>query len=229
MLSLITILTAISLPNVKAIGFSFNAPSSVEIDEEFTVSISTQEAVNEDFDIKIFVHKSKEYEIPRSTYISEIYNEEKDSWLDPWYYLKENFPDESEFDIRVTESPGRQMLCVRLRQSKNNEDGYFDEKCEEIDIEGSNNKNPEKEDDDETENEEDKKPDLVYYSNSYKIPEEPITQKTEEVEHIITLSAPKKPSKETIETPEFKSRNYIIYSFFGFLLLLVILLALKRL
>ena len=71
---------AISLVSVSALEFSFDSPSEVEEEKEFSVSIRG-EYDGKSYDVKIFV-----YEESFSNTVSEIYD--GSNWRNPFRYLK---------------------------------------------------------------------------------------------------------------------------------------------
>lgn len=225
-------LAIVLLPITQAIEFSFDSPGSVELEKEFTVSISSGEEISEDFDVKIFIHESEDEKISREEYVSEIYDEEKESWSDSWYYLIESFPKKGEYKIKASKSEGDKLICARLRKSSDKDSG-FEEVCNEIEILESNQETAE-------EDEEPEEPESTEASQEEgkitQAKDEPrqeiknISLETEKQEpEKIILTSQKKINQEAVKTPAGTKKRFILYSFVGFIFLLVILLALRRL
>ncbi len=214
-IKLLVISFLIALPLVSALTITFSAPETVEIDEEFTVTISADS--EEIHDVKIFVHTSEDEKISRSEYISDIYHD--GAWLDSWFYIKEAFPDEREYKIKIFESSGEREICVRLRKTSTQTASI---ECQKIEVlEKGKIEEPMKEENKET------------------IIETGKTQ-TEEKNNIKLLSAAPAESNERIylnqkseekevQTKQNKFRSRIIYSFLLVLTAVIILLALRRL
>jgi len=118
----IILILLILMPLSTAIDFTIQAPNQADINQEFTVIISSAET--ETHDIKIFIYKDTV-----SNIISEIKSE--GSWKNPYYYLKEVFPTNKEFTIKVIEEPGERELCARLRQTGKS---AYSQQCQAITI-----------------------------------------------------------------------------------------------
>jgi len=100
---------------VNSLEIEFNYPSEVELNREFKVSIDFE--ANDTYDVKIFAYNSKDTKVTRDEYISDIYNSEKNSWQDSWNYLAASFPNQKEYSIKVTKSPGDRQICARVRKT----------------------------------------------------------------------------------------------------------------
>lgn len=201
----------------SAIDFTFDSPDSVEINEEFKVVINA--GSSENFDVKVFVHNSDDAKIARGEYISEILFE--DSWQDPWYYLKESFPDVTEYEIRITESFGERNICVRLRKSDTQ--SIYTE-CLPIKIEESLKKEeePDEEQLEETKAEPvSKTPQVQPLDNQIELPSN----------EKISLNSPNNtpPEQKSITTKQETKRLWLLYSFTAFCIIIIILLALRKL
>ncbi|MFH1802618.1 MAG: hypothetical protein ABH864_04150 [archaeon] len=216
--------------NCSALEINLDSPSEVEIDEEFTVGISVDSETP--LDIKIFVHKSNSENIKSSDYISEIYDEESESWKNSWYYLKEYFPDHEKYEIRVTGSPGEREICARLREPDTKK---FYTECNSIKVTGE-----EKEDEEDSEEESDDDEDMDEKDEEdTKEINEPIPNvANENVKEIscpktkLTLNGAKeKPLNppNNVKTKEGTKTTVILYSFAGFCVLAIVLLALRKL
>lgn len=204
----ILLLTGIS-PLTGALELSFDAPQKVEIDEEFEVSITLDS--EETFDVKIFVHTSNDEKIARDQYISEIYNGE--DWSDSWYYLKEAYPEEDTFEIKVVDEPGDRTICTRVRSASD----AITTECEEIEVD---------EEDEEKELNGQVEKEIEYVKQE--TAQEDFSPKIQQ-EEIIMLNAPQEQKRELISTSTNTNRLWLIYSFSAFSLLIIILLALRKL
>jgi predicted RND superfamily exporter protein len=97
------------IPTISAISFSLETPSEVKVNDEFTVSIISQET--DTHDVKIFVEDPSSS--PKT--ISEILNLEEE-WQNSYYYVKQAFPQQTIFQLKIN-SPGNWQICSRLRKS----------------------------------------------------------------------------------------------------------------
>ena len=221
------------LSNVSALEFKLNSPENIDVNESFSVTIEAQ--TSDIYDVKIFAADSDE------KIISEIYN---DGWKNPRYYLKSAFPGQSEFKIHILRE-GDYLICARLRKT---EKTNFDEQCNNITVNfadsanveiKNNEKNAKIEKDDEETNVEksndaDKienvKNKTVEKSNySY---QELTTEKIESYDdEKIVLNPAKLEEKENsvFITKYEKQRLLILYGFSALCIVIIILLALKKL
>jgi hypothetical protein len=206
-----------------ALELDFTAPGSVKQNEEFTVSINLE--TQEKYDVKIFVHNSEDEKIERDEYLSEI---EDDGWKDSWFYLKETFPDKKEYSLRVLRETGDKTLCVRLRKSGADS---FDTLCKNISVSYSE----EDEEVQDSNNDEE---------NEQEISEGQIETKSN-IEENISVKTVSQPvakeeklflnTKKTIEEPKIlvtkqqSIRNGIVYSFLLICIVIIVLMALKKL
>ena len=235
------ILTAISflflLPNISALNFNIDSPEKVKVNESFFVIIEAQ--TSEVYDVKIFVENSDK------KIISEIYN---GGWKNPRYYLLSVFPQQSKFEIKVL-SAGDYPICARLRKP---EKTNFDEQCNNItatntankddknyDIENEEN-DDEEEIDDEAEDEMDDDKDKDELEDLDIEDGEEITDKNYrnltveskiQNEERIMLNSEKfeKAEEKVFITKYQKQKLLILYGFSAFCIIIIILLALKRL
>ncbi len=113
----------------SAIDFSLNSPTSTDLNEEFSVSLSAE--TTDIYDVKIFAI-DKDSEIT-----SLIYN---DGWKNAYYYIKETFPDEKDYKIKIIHSNGNQQICARLRQTGKTS---YSELCNDIEVNGDISSNDE--------------------------------------------------------------------------------------
>lgn len=206
-----------SITEVKALEFTIDAPQEIEINEEFVVKVNTLETGT--YDVKSFVYSGI-----KTNYISQIYRD--NSWKSPHYYLIGVYPSAKEFTLKIIESAENPELCVKLRITN----GTPSEVCQSISITESsnpvqNNDEPKKNKDEpkkivnDSKNEMPEKTQIVELKNS---PETPIKKGK------IILSSEKNEIGEEI-TPSYKVRIGIIYAFVGLCVLLVILMALRKL
>jgi hypothetical protein len=217
---LILILMAISLPFSSSLKINFDSPSSVNINEEFTVSIDADSS--DPHDVKVFVHKSSDKSIQGSEYISEILDTD---WSNPWFYIKEAFPDKTEFKIRVIESPGDRSICVRLRKT---ETETVSTECDSITIEEAQDEQEhKKEEPEKVEKDEEKIEVDQLNSSSDDFPSQLSFPSSIENEKLL-LNTNKNPDQEIITKTE-KKRTGIIYAFTALMIIIIVLLALRRL
>lgn len=225
---------AISLFSIQfssALDFSFNTPASAESGEPFAVFISAATSLK--YDVKIFIQDENK------NLLSEIFN---DGWKNPYYFLKSAFPGQTEFKIRILNSSGNYEICARLRESGKKS---FTEKCNEIAIAQATQEKPEEtpkkeqnnkdkdsnEQDEETPSQKDNKSvsqntqipknttNITYLSNK-EITKDKI---------ILGNSLNKEPDSQVFTTKYEIIRNFILYAFIAFCIVLIILLALKQL
>ena len=95
------------LPLTSAIDFAFNHPSSISINESFSISLSA--TTSDTYDVKIFIQING-----KEARISEIYN---DGWKNSYYYVISACPEKSEFEIRVKNYSDNATICARLRKT----------------------------------------------------------------------------------------------------------------
>jgi hypothetical protein len=206
----------INIFTVTALDFSFTSPREAYLKEEFIVSITLD--MQENYDVKVFVHNSEDTKVSSEEYISEIYDGQ---WSNPWFYLKEAYPEKSEYEIRVIDSPGNREICVRLRKSGTSS---FDTECKPIEI-------LEKVQDEKLEE------NIKIEKKKEKIEEE-VTQEVvqdfqlSEITNdkiLLNSKPPVQKNKLEISTKSEKRRIRIIYSFTALCILIIILLALRKL
>lgn len=210
----------ISLPAIFALEISFDSPSSVKVNEEFGVTIKADS--DETYDVKIFVHTSEDKSIARGEYISEIF--QNGEWKDSWFYLKESFPEEKEFKIRVLSSSGERKICTRLRKTSTQSTSI---NCKEIIILQEEEKVeeivPSKKDEFLTQQAEEEKPEEQPKK------EQPLQQLSEKTTEKILLNSPEQAPFLEITTKKEKTRTGILYSFIFLITAILIFLALRRL
>jgi hypothetical protein len=216
--------------SVFALEFTFDSPQNIGIDEEFDVTINANVG-NDIYDVKIFV-----YQETKGNIVSEVFYDGE--WKNPWFYLQDVFPATSVFKNKVLENVGETEICVRLRKQ---DSGGFDEVCESISVGentqtnnninlGSNNDNTNSGQDDLIDNViiDDKTDNL---RNDEGISNNNVALINEKNNEKIVLGfvEEEKNEEKRIITKQEKVRQGVLYSFLGFLGLLVILLAWRKL
>jgi len=210
---------------VSALEFSFSSPGSVEVEEEFEVTIDYE---TEDlYDVKIFV-----YEDEISNIVSKVYHDEE--WKNPFYYLQDVFPAEKTFKIKVIDFIGDTEICVRLREA--NETSGYDQSCTAIEIgeaEESENADEENNGDGESDNDESNGDDNLIQDNGQEFDQ--LSDTLNEKGKII-LNSPIENIEKGEETgdkvfisKQERLRFFIVISFLVLAVVLIILLALRKL
>lgn len=200
----------------------FDAPSEVETGESFTVAIRLDSS--DIYDVKVFVHESDDEKIAREEYTSEI---EDDGWKDPWFYLPEAFPENKEYEVRVPKVSGDQTLCVRLRKTGSDTASTA---CKEISV---------KESEDNEEDEEEEKEENTKTASLEDPSDRPATVGSSPPQTLVfdhpsnekvMLNAPvKKEDNEVIVSEDGRFRQAMLYGFIVLCVVIIVLLALKRL
>ncbi len=230
----ISLFFLVLLPVILALEIQLNAPDSVNMDEEFKASISAD--TQEVYDVKIFVEDNS------SKTISQIFNIDK--WQSSYYYLKSAFPSQSEFSLKITKA-GEWEICARLRKSaqspssptcrpiivlvnlneeKNQDNMDIIEKNEQENL-GELNENEKNNIRKNESNSENNKEIVIYNINkSDSQINNPI-----KIQEKIILNNPKKKEQPVFTTKYEKLRNGIVYSFIALCIIIIALLALKRL
>ena len=214
-------LLLILLPVVSAIDFDMDYPDSVNLNDEFSVSLSAE--TQETYDIKLFVQNNNTNEI-----ISRIYN---DGWKNPYYYLKEVFPNNTNFMVKVTNQSDNPVLCARLRKSGATS---YSEECSmiKINIEDSEDipENKTLQEAVEQENtsiikNKSLSPD---FSSASEPKQEPASEITAESSRIDLNSQSETSENSAFLTADGKLRLLIVYSFMAFTIFIIILLIWKK-
>jgi hypothetical protein len=237
---LITILTVISLYSSFSIALeiSLDFPEKVKINEEFIVSIDADTL--EIYDIKIFAHSSEDKEIKSNEYISEIF---KEDWSNPWFYLQGSFPSVKEYSIRVIKSPGENEICARLRKPGTSSIYTECSALTILDETESKNEITEEEISDEPTDPELEQKELSKLNESNKkvtatqtTPEEaikdkivPISTKQINPEKIILNFQEIEPEIAEVTTKTQKKKLWILYGFLALCVIIIMLLALRKL
>jgi len=228
----ISLLAIFALPNLSALTLTLDSPSKVNLNEEFLVSINADSSENHD--VKIFVHNSNDKKVTRKEYISEILDE---NWKSSWYYLKESFPNNKQYRIRVFSSPGEREICLRLRKS-NSTISYT--KCNPIEVgesEAGESEESAKNEENYEYNEEEiqEKVEKQEKSTVYKVKQVTLNSETQsknltsENNEKIVLNSPASTYQTEFITKQEKTRIYTTYAFTFFTVLIIIFLSLKKL
>ncbi|MBI5803844.1 hypothetical protein HY450_01225 [Candidatus Pacearchaeota archaeon] len=213
----IVFISLLIFPIVSALEFELISPNSVNSEEEFDVSILSNENIAESYDVKVFVHEPvKEF--------SEIFDGQ--NWKSPHFYLNGVFPDTTQFRI-ISHFVGETNICARLRKSSG---GNFEEVCNSIEVlKGEVVQDEEILPEEETIEEEDDSSEepIAYDEPTEKIEEKKVSPKIEEK---IVLNSPvqNEESSEVFETKQGKERRWLLYGFGSLLILIIVLLGLRR-
>jgi hypothetical protein len=201
-------------PFSTAIEFTFTSPNSVNLDETFTTLIESSET--EIHDVKIFI-LDKDKKI-----LSEIFSED---WKNPYYYLKSSYPNQTEYKIKSLEA-GTHQICARLRQTGKSS---FSEMCNEIEIKNVEDKIEKESFQNETKNIlfEKEVPPIV--NNTKSIQPRQITQSINYPTNEKLILKPNIQISSEFTSKKQNLRNAILYSFTAFTVLIIILLALRKL
>ncbi len=207
-----------SITNVKAIEFTIDAPQEVEIGEEFIVHIDTTETGT--YDVKAFAYSGS-----KTNYISQIYRD--NTWKSPHYYLIGVYPSVKDFTLKIIENAENPELCVKLRVTN----GTPSDVCQQISLTENSNSVNEENNKSEKNTNKDKK---IVNDSKNKTPEKTQIVELKNISETpikngkIILSSEKNEIGEEI-TPAYRVRIGIIYAFVGLCVLLVILMALRKL
>ena len=206
----------------SALDFELNSPESAELNASFQVLITAE--TSETYDVKIFVQDNEE------KIISQIFNE---GWKNPFYYLKSIFPQQKEFKIQINKFSENAQICARLRKSGSSS---FNEKCNEMKIiknqqeseEKPEQVNENKSNKTKESKQENKSTDTLKQNISQEQEIKNINYQTQDNEKII-LNSKSQDAKKIFTTKNEKIRIWVIYSFTALCIIIIILLALKRL
>ena len=214
----------------SAITFSFDYPKIIQKNQEFSIKLNSE--VNENYDVKAYVyHDTKEY--------SEILSDGK--WGSAHFYLISAFPETNEFTLK-SHYLGETDICVQMRKSGTKKS---DRICNPITVEensSQNNEDNNSESDDTKDNQtenivqdynsknKDKKVILNYENKNTQKKVVNLSSKSKEK---IILNSPNTNSSKSAQQ-EFTSKKYafriwIVYSFTGLCVMIIILLSLRKL
>lgn len=214
--------------SVSALNFSLNSPEEVFTDREFKVSISLDS--QEVHDVKIYVEDPSSS--PKT--ISEIFN--GDEWQNSYYYLDEAYPNKSSFNLKILKE-GDWKICLRVRKSSTPSESL----CNEISVKSLIKEEPkitEEKTNDADKNEEESSEDDAhdeskntkkYLDNNLSASKRKSNSSAHIQEQEIIFLNSKDNSVKTITTKELKKDLTIFYSFTGACIIIIILLALRKL
>ena len=235
------IMIVISFSDIaSAIEFSLISPQDVTEDEEFDVSIIAQTA--ETYDVKIFVTNTVG-QYKRGNIVSDIYYDGQ--WKDPWFYLDSVFPQQYLFKNRVINFSGESEICAQLKLDASK--SYDGRMCNSINVISSGNQNngnnpqnneetPEEEEDSENDSGNDLTDNVSSQTSQNSLVNTSIgnsvalTDDGQKPKKIILGSSSKSEDKSDVErTKSYDTRTGVIYFFIGLCVLLVVLMALRKL
>ena len=210
---------------VSAFNFTLESPSEVSIDEQFTANILFDSS--ETYDVKItIIDKS-------NSQLSQIYN---DGWKSPFYYIKEAFPDRKSFEIKAIKYSEDSKICCRLRKP---EKTTYSEVCNPIKlIQNAKNteevsekeaKTTQKNSTKETISEKVNQTTSAQKSNSNNGSFIPLSNTQVQENNKIILSPNSNKQGTIFTTKQEKFRLGIVYAFTILCVILIILLALRKL
>lgn len=209
--------------NVSALDFSVTAPDEASIDEEFTVTVAAD--TTEIYDVKVFAYSGS-----KSDYISQIWRD--NAWKSPHFYLAGVFPGQTQFEVKITQGGSGAELCARMRK-----DGQstYSEQCKALTITGAPASGTEEDEDEDADeendaSENDETEDADSLDDPTPAPAVAITTLSADAPTKLVLNAPTAEINKREEvTVTYKTRVGVIYAFIVFCVILVILLALRKL
>lgn len=203
------------LPLTSALEFSLISPKEANLNEEFSVSIEIDS--QETYDVKIYVTDDVKA-------FSEIYN--GNEWKSTHYYLLSALPEQEEFKL-LAHQEGETKICAKLRKQGSTP---TEEKCNDIKIiQAEKTKETPKE---ETLKEESPNPEKTQTTNQESLVKQNLKIEEPRQPEKIILSSPIESLKEepqTYRTKQEKTRLGIIYGFSIFTIIIIVLLALRKL
>ena len=212
-ISLLVILL-MGISSALEIGFDF--PDEIVHGDEFEISVSADS--NEIYDVKIYAYSGE-----KSDKKSEIFNFVESKWQSSYYYLKEAFPDNKEFKIRLKNETeeGKGIICVKLRKTGTSS---YKEECKEVMISADDRQKEEDadEEDDENTNENDEDEET---NNDEADGLEDYAKL--EYDEVIMLNAPIK-EQNIMLTNQEKIRKSMAYIFVGFLVIVISFYMIRR-
>lgn len=120
---LITVISFLALlPLTSALEFTMDAPESVTENMPFEVTINFESS--DTYDVKIFVHLED-----KNNYISQV--NDGGTWRSPRTYMKETFPSQQTYEVKILDFMGEAELCARLRKTGASS---FSEVCQPINV-----------------------------------------------------------------------------------------------
>ena len=224
-LMVISLLIIFLTPIVVSLNFTLNSPEKVQQNQEFTVSIQSDTA--ETNDIKIYVEDPSAS--PKT--ISEIQN--IDEWQNSYFYLKQIFPQQTEFKLKVKKQ-GDWQICARLRAKSpsqpvcntisviQSENVGGQEEAEKVEKTKKEDKQKNKDQEVKTTQVQPSNQVPVQTSNYEKISQPVKTEK-------ILLNPPNNSTALTYTSKKERTIQWVSLSFTGLTIIIVILLALRKL
>ena len=235
--SLAIILTAISflyllMPFSSALNITIDSPDEVTIGEEFEVEIVADVEEGDTYQIKIFINRSADNKAMSEILVGD---EWKIQNAGASYHFE--YPEEDHFTIRATifyDEPT--TLCVYMKKS-----AVISKACVEIELEEATTEeveeineesveeidNEDTEEEQDNENEEEKESTSASASSSKKVSLSTNVVSSETNDAPIMLNSNNEKSK-TVYTKEHKTRTIINYVLAGASILLLFLIATKR-
>ena len=220
MMSLLSIivLMVINADFVYAIEVVFNAPQEVDVGEEFDVTIAGE--TSEVYDVKIYVGEI-------SNYLSKIYRD--NLWKSPHLYIKEAFPTQKTFSIKVENFTGDSQLCVQLRKGGQTN---FDKKCQPIKVKDDGQAVIEEDEEEEEQEENNGVTDnnvLSFVPLNNEIENETIEEKNEKIILKGKSSSNYEDKNKVVYSIEGKAQRYVLYAFIVFVVFISIFIIFRKL
>ncbi|MBM3230251.1 hypothetical protein FJZ22_01175 [Candidatus Pacearchaeota archaeon] len=205
---LLAVVTAIFISSFTS-ALSFSAPSSIEMGDSFTLTLSHEDSTTAD--IKLFVQAQELQNLSKII----VDGKEKSTF----YYLKGVFPTQTSFTLKIVQTGINPELCVRLRKVGKT---AYEETCQPLTIALSQSNQEE-------EKEEEQKEPLSKKEKKEKKPITPLSISSQSAIH--TISPPQNNLSplylNTLSEPSFEQTTIWKISFFtlicfGILVLLVL-------
>lgn len=208
------VISLFCMSGIYALEFSFDSPEEVQVEEEFEMTIIFQS--NEVYDVKAFVQDdTKSY--------SEIYDGSK--WISSFNFLIEVFPSQKTFKL-LAHIPAETEICVKLRDPVSKK--IVGETCKNIKVvENSGGQMSNQQ------NQSNQEPQINNSTNNI-VEETYVPANTQENfkpssnDKIVLEYGDEKENKSFI-TKQEKVRLGVIYGFAGLCVLLIIILAFRKL
>ena len=110
------------VPSVLALEFTIDASEIVQENTPFGVTLNVDSA--DSYDVKIFAHQGD-----KNSYVSQM--NDGGAWRSPRTYMKEAFPSQETYEVKIVEFVGEAELCARLRKTGTSS---FSEVCQPITV-----------------------------------------------------------------------------------------------
>jgi len=209
------------LSSVSAINISIEYPSSVEIEEEFTIKINLTDFPEDNYDVKIDILQDEKR-------IARILN--GGVWKSTFYYVNDIISpgQEEEFNLKIIEGLGNaDIIIIKIRDSSPESESFEGYEIEVVES---------------TEEEEEEPPETTINDSEDEEPDEPEenTDSPKVIEYItITSKVVENKTRETIHlnpkdiksegnTFNLDKSNFAILGFVGFCILILLLFILKK-